>query len=342
MTIFSESIWRELDARKRAFRKPFDGEQSGDVPSWYFNGDLKQLRPELLITEEDRDAWMENQLRAVKANVQEALESVSLYYPIIEMFSLYGTHYMDKLFGAGVKSNEGQFWSEPVPYAVAEIEEPDFDGNPLIAQTLDLARWIKQKTEERFLISMPDVGCPLNIAINLFGERFLMELALDPEASRRALQIIARATCRVYDMLIEAVGLETLRCHNAYYVYTPCDYAGLSICATQLISADHFSELVADADDASVPSVYKGVIQHICGRSTQHVPELAARKKIKGVQLNDAGADDFEAYFRGLRKDQIVYVCPTEKMTLEKILSISGGNRIIILARLEEQIRSKS
>ena len=211
---------------------------------------------------------------------------------------------------------------------------PDLDGSDLIGETLDLASWIKQRTGGRFLISMPDVGCPLNIAINLFGERFLMELALAPGSARRALGVIADATRRVHELLIDAVGQETLRCHNSFYVYTPRDYAGLSICATQLISAEHFSECVADADDACVPTVYKGMIQHICGHSTQHIRELAERARVKGVQLNDAGADDFETYFNGLRDDQVVYVSPTERMPLEKIMSISSGERTVILARV--------
>ena len=332
--MFTESTWAELRARESGFQRVFNGEKLDSAPSWYFNGDLKQIRPEILVEERDKEGWLDNQLRAVKANVEEALDSESLFYPIIEMFSLYGTHYMDILFGADVKWHEEQFWSESVEYSVADMEPPDFEGSELIGQTLELARWIKERTGGGFLISMPDVGCPLNVAINLFGERFLMELALAPESAKRALDIIADAMRRVYEVLIEEVGQETVRCHNAYYVYTPRDYAGLSICATQLISAEHFTECVADADDASVPSVYRGMIQHICGRSTQHIEELARRERVKGVQLNDAAADDFEAYFRGLRADQVIYVCPTERMPVEKVMSISRGERTIILGKV--------
>jgi len=329
--MFSESTWAELGARESGFQRLFNGEKPDRAPYWYFNGDLKQIRPELLVVEKDREGWLDNQLGAVKANVEEALDSGSLFYPIIEMFSLFGTHYMDILFGADVKWHEEQFWSENVEYSVADIGRAELEGSELIGQTLELAKWIKERTGGRFLIAMPDVGCPLNIAINLFGERFLMALALAPENARRALGIIAEATRSVYKLLIETVGQETLRCHNAYHTYTPHDYAGLSVCATQLISAEHFRTCVADADDAAVPAVYKGMIQHICGRSTQHIEELARRERVKGVQLNDAGADDFEAYFNGLRADQVVYVSPTDCTPLEKIMSISKGDRTILL-----------
>jgi len=333
--MFCESAWQELRAREFQFRKLFAGEWPDYVPSWHYRGE--QIRPELLIVDRDRDAWLEHQLQAVKTNVEDALDSASLFYPIIEMFSLYGTHYMDVLFGAEVKWHEGQFWSVPVDYAIAEIRPPDFQGIPLVRETVELARWIKEKTNGQFLISMPDVGCPLNIAINIFGDRFLMEMALNPESARRALMVIADATRRVYELLIDAVGQATLRCHNAYYVYTPYDYAGLSICATQLVSAEHFRELVAGADDASVPPVYQGMIQHLCGHSTQHIQELARRTMVKGLQLNDAAADDYKVYFEGLRQDQVVYVIPTERMPLDRLMSISGGVRTVILTRLAQR-----
>lgn len=333
--MFTEATWQELTRRELAFRELFAGEAMDHVPAWYFNGGLGQIRPEFLTAERDRDQWLDNQLRAVKANVEEALDSASLFYPIIEMFSLYGTHFMDVLFGGDVKWQEEQFWSEPVDYAVADIAAPDLDAMPLVREAVELAIWIKEKTTGRFLISMPDVGCPLNIAINIFGEGFLLELALNPESAKRALMIIGAATRRVHELLVEAVGQQTLRCHNAYYVYTPHDIAGLSICATQLVSPDHFAELVAEADDACLPSLYQGLLQHLCGHSTQHIAELARRPSVRGVQLNDAAANDFEAYYNGLREDQVVYVIPTEEMPLDKILSISDGQRLVILAKLD-------
>jgi len=60
---------------------------------------------------------------------------------------------------------------------------------------------------------------------------------------------------------------------------------------------------------------------------------------VKAVQLNDAAADDFEDYFTGLREDQLLYVMPTEKMTIERIMSFGGGRRTIILGKMEERIR---
>ncbi len=335
--MFSEAQWKEMDDRESQFVKLFSGEQPDYVPSWYHNAELKQTRPELLIAEKDREAWLNNQLRAVKANVEETLDGASLYYPIIEMFSLYGTHYVDKLLGGDVTWTGDQFWSKEMKCDVSCLQPPDLKNSALLKETIELAQWIKEKTDGKFLISMPDVGCPLNVAVNLFGENFFLEMAMDPESAKRVLMLIGDVTKLVYDALVAAVGQETIRCHNAFYVYTPQDYAGLSICATQMISPDNFSELVAAADDACVPDCYKGMIQHLCGSSKQHVAEIARRPRIKGVQLNDDAADQFEAYYEGLREDQIFYLWPTENMPLDKILSITGGKRLVVIGQKMEK-----
>ncbi len=52
--MFTETQWKELDKRELEFRKIFAGEKPDYVPSWHFNGELKQTRPELLIAEKDK------------------------------------------------------------------------------------------------------------------------------------------------------------------------------------------------------------------------------------------------------------------------------------------------
>ena len=68
---------------------------------------------------------------------------------------------------------------------------------------------------------------------------------------------------------------------------------------------------------------------HLCGAHAQHIPVWREMKALKSVQLNDRAAEDFEAFWRGLREDQIVYVNPTARMTTARILEISAGRRVI-------------
>ena len=43
-----------------------------------------------------------------------------------------------------------------------------------------------------------------------------------------------------------------------------------------------------------------------------------------------------EAYFHGLRHDQVIYLYPTETMTVQRALEITGGRRLVLVADLPE------
>ncbi len=60
---------------------------------------------------------------------------------------------------------------------------------------------------------------------------------------------------------------------------------------------------------------------------------------LRGVEITDAAADDFEHYFRGLREDQVIWIAPTRDMPLERILAISGGRRIVLQMKVDRPIR---
>lgn len=339
--MFNESQWKEIRSRENDFRKLYSGEGCDYLLSWYLNVDLDQMRADYLFVDKDREKWLQNELRAVKENVIEALDTSSLFYPIIEMFSFYGTHFLDKLFGAEVGFYEDQFWSKVVDYPVSQLQMPDVENSEVLKEAVEMAQWIKKKAPDGFLISMPDMGCPLNIAINLFGDKFLLEMAMDPKSAKRALDMIGDVTSRVMEVMIGAVGQETIRSHNSYYVYTPQDYAGLSICATQMVSPSDFDDLIADADTVSIPACYKGMIQHICGKSSQHVPGLAKMQSVKGIQLNDIATEDYAAYYKGLRQDQIFYM-RLKPIKLDEVLAVSGGDRtIIVIIDEQDKIENK-
>jgi hypothetical protein len=54
------------------------------------------------------------------------------------------------------------------------------------------------------------------------------------------------------------------------------------------------------------------------------------------LQLNDRAAKDLETYYREMRDDVVFYVNPCEGMPVERILQITGGQRTVIVADLEE------
>lgn len=331
----SDAAWKEMADRERQFALLFSGHGAEHVPSWYCAE--SRMDPEPLVVG-DREAWLSAQIETVQANMACALETASLYRPIVSLFNLWGTHYMDRLFGAEVSWRYGQFWSEPVAHGVSAIEPPDLPSSPLVRESLDLARRIKERTKGRFLIAMPDVGCPLNIAVNLFGERFLLAVAEDPKAAGRALAVIAEATRRLHEAFVAEVDQEVLRCHNAFWVYVPSDIAGLSLCASQLLSPAQYASLVLKADEDAAPPCYRGMVQHICGHSAHQIANLARSARVKGVQLNDAGTDDLPRYFQGLREDQVIYAVPNATMGVGRILELTRGRRLVLLAKLDRRI----
>jgi hypothetical protein len=84
--------------------------------------------------------------------------------------------------------------------------------------------------------------------------------------------------------------------------------------------------------DSELLSVYKnGGLIHLCGIHTQHIPVWRDMKPLRAVQINDRAAEDLQAYFHGLRQDQIIYLNPTSTMTIEYAMGMTGGRRLVIV-----------
>ena len=70
----------------------------------------------------------------------------------------------------------------------------------------------------------------------------------------------------------------------------------------------------------------------MCGVHTQHTPVWRKMGALRAVQVNDRAAEDLGRYFGELRPDQILYVNPCEGMPMERILEITGGRRLVLVA----------
>ena len=71
---------------------------------------------------------------------------------------------------------------------------------------------------------------------------------------------------------------------------------------------------------------------HLCGSHGQHIPAWREMPAVRAIQLNDRAADELELYYRGLREDQVIYVNPTSYMTVERIMAITRGHRVVIVS----------
>ena len=62
---------------------------------------------------------------------------------------------------------------------------------------------------------------------------------------------------------------------------------------------------------------------------------------LRSVQVNDRAAEDLEIYFAELREDQIVYVNPCDGMPVERIMQITGGQRVVVVADVDAPLQAE-
>jgi hypothetical protein len=181
------------------------------------------------------------------------------------------------------------------------------------------------------------LSCPINIGVNLFGCRLLEAMAESPGTAQHALGVITDAIAQCMLAFMEAIPEQRRRNSVGATRWAPSGHGFIDGCATQLVSARHYREFLAPLDARLLALYPKPGMIHLCGAHAQHIRAWAEMPELKSVQLNDRAADDFDVYRRGLREDQIVYITPTETMTAERILAVTGGSRVVLQCPLGER-----
>jgi hypothetical protein len=275
------------------------------------------------------EAWLAEVLADHAAHAAEVGDRRT-FRPLVVEIDAFGTHYIDALFGAPVHFHGGQVWSETLKSDLAELAAPDLARSEVFQSSLRLARHVVAAPEARLLISNPVLSCPINIGINLFGEELLDALLERPAAARHALRVITDAIAACMEAFGRVIPFELRRNSVGNDRYAPAGVGFIDGCATQLVSARHYAEFFAPLDAELLGRFPRGGMIHLCGAHAQHIPIWREMRALKAVQLNDRAAEDFEAFHRGLREDQLVYVAPTERMTAARILEISVGRRVVL------------
>ena len=116
----------------------------------------------------------------------------------------------------------------------------------------------------------------------------------------------------------------------------PRGFGQICGCSTQLVSASSYDEFIAPLDAEVLSCFPRGGMIHLCGSHTQHIPAWHNMPEMRAFQLNDRASDDFPVYFKELRDDQIIYFSPSDVVSIEQALEISGGRRLVIVANLPE------
>ncbi len=316
-------------------RRLFDGERLEHVP---VIGRLDQR--EYLDGPGSLASWMEASVAALESGIEAALNPVTFRPFMIEFWPL-GVHFVDTLFGAEVYPAGDNFWTNPLPCGLADLTPVDLAADPMTAWAMEALAILTTDLPPQVQLATPVFSSPLNIAVNILGERALTDLSAPGPGELRGMQAIADAIASLHEATRRRFPGSRVRFYASSGRYAPDGFGHVCGCTTQLVGPDTYARYVGPLD-AQVLGVYpEGGTIHLCGYHTQHIPCWRAMENLRGVQLNDAAADDFEAYFHGLRDDQIIYIAPTAAMPIARILDLSGGRRVILQALLDEPVPTR-
>ena len=215
------------------------------------------------------------------------------YRPLVIEMDALGTHFIDALFGDHVRFHEGQVWSETLPIDIADLEMPDMGRSRVYEASLRLARLAVEAAQGRLFIATPVLSCPINIGINLFGDRLLTALMERPDTARRALRIITEVIAETICTFAAIIPPEQRLNSVGNERYAPPGFGFIDNCATQLISARHYREFFAPLDAELLGLYPRGGQIHLCGGHRQHIRAWSEMPQVRSVQLNDRAADDF-------------------------------------------------
>ena len=284
--------------------------------------------------------WMEACLENLAARY-EVLEDKTSFRPLCVEYSNYGVHYIDKMLGANVYFNGGQWYNDYLTSPIGTLQAPDLDRNEIWTGTRRAIEAFLEADVAVPLFGLPTIASALNIAVNLYGEKILMEMVLDPENASKDLETINELLCEIHRRCRSMIPMQQLQPVISWARTQPPGYGQLCGCTTHLISGECYEELIAPLDDKLLSVYPNGGMIHLCGCHTQHIEAFRSMKSLKAIQINDRASDDLAIYYNQLRDDQMIYLNISDNMSLEKAMSITNGNRLVLNGRPPQPVPKK-
>lgn len=268
---------------------------------------------------------------ALLAAEADRMRDETVFRPLVVEFGLCGVHFVDRIFGANVYQRDGQWWSDPLGRPPGTLSAPDLETSETWRQARAIAEAFLARRVSVPIFGLPTIASALNIAVNLHGPEFLAATATNPELARRDLQTINEVLIRLHTWYRERIPAEQLQPVVATQRCQPPGFGQLCGCSTHLLSAKAYRDLVAAFDDALLRAYPNGGMIHLCGHHVRHIPVWRQTASLRAVQMNDRAAEDLEAYFHGLRGDQVIYLNPTPIITPKRAAGMTGGRRLVIV-----------
>lgn len=285
------------------------------------------------------EKWVDECLEDIANNLAARSLSDRQFIPVCVEYGIYGVHYIDKILGANVFFKDGQWGCDYLRTPIGQLKFPDIENNETFLLSIRAAKEFVKNGGKFPLFGLPTIASALNIAVNLYGQDILMELLTDSENAKKDLRVINDLLIYIHKAFRKIVPSQQLQPVISWNRTQPPKYGQICGCTTQLISKELYEEVFAPLDE-EVLSVYEnGGMIHLCGAHTQHLQTFRNMKWLKAVQLNDRATEDLEKYFNGLRDDQIIYLNPCKKMTIENALKITKGKRLVIATTIDKEYK---
>ena len=292
------------------------------------------VNPDLMYT--DPEAWIRD---AVSHLVKHAHSRISDKYfvPLCIYDSIYGVHFVDRIFGCEVFFQDGQWYNRYLKNEVGQLKKPDLESNETWALAKRIANAFLDLKITAPLFETPVIASPLNIAVNLYGEEILVAMLMEPEAAHHDLQIINEVLTELHQWYRAHIPAQQLQPVCSCGRCQPPGHGQICGCTTQLLSPGLYEEFIMPLDNALLGVYPHGGMIHLCGSHTQLIPLFAKMPNLKCVQLNDKAAEDLQFYVDGLRDDQVIYLNPCEGMSTKQALQIAKNKKIVIVYGYEEE-----
>ncbi len=320
------------DEYVRRLEKLFAGEDDSDT-AFILNGVPGYL--EGARVGQDAASEVARVLAELAERAGELRDSL-VFRPLVLENGLYGVHFIDKVFGAEVFDLDGTWQVNLLGQPVGNLEPPDLGRNPAWKKAQEIAGAFVESGVTVPFFGLPTIASTLNVAVNLYGQEFLVAMLDTPDDACRDMRVINEVLCEMHRWYRKVLPESQLQTVVGAFRAQPPGFGQLCGCTTQLISGDQYRELVAPFDAQLLAQYPHGGMIHLCGRHLQHVQAWQEMPELRAVQLNDRASEDTERYWKELREDQVLYVYPTPQMTVERIMDITNGRRVVIVEDVRE------
>ena len=279
--------------------------------------------------------WMIDCLENLAQNAQ-TIKNMQMFKPLCVETGHYGVHFVDKLFDANVYFHDGQWQNDYVNYPIGSLKKIDLSTNKTFEIIKIATETFLEQDVKLPLFGLPTIASALNIAVNLYGEKILVEMLIEPENAKHDLKIINDLLIELHEYFIKVLPKEQLQPVISWNRTQPPQYGQLCGCTHQLVSKDIYEEFIMPLDNELLGVYKNGGMMHLCGTHVQHIPLFKQMSNLKSIQVNDKAAIDLEKYFYGLREDQLIWLNPCSEMTAKKALQITKGKRLVIADNIEK------